>query len=69
MTNKDGEVLPDAKLLRFGSTAKDLAKLIHEDLAKGFLYAIDAKTKQRVGAEYQLKNGDVLKIMSALSRG
>jgi len=69
LTNKDGEVLPDAKLLRFGSTAKDLAKLIHEDLAKGFLYAVDAKTKQRVGAEYQLKNGDVLKIMSTLSRG
>ena len=69
LSNKNGEVLPDAKLLRSGSTARDLARAIHEDLAKGFLHAIDAKTKQRVGAEHQLKNGDVLKIVSTLSRG
>ncbi len=69
LTNKDGVVLPDVKLLRPGSTARDLALVIHEDLAKGFLHAIDAKTKQRVGAEHQLKNGDVLKIVSTLSRG
>ena len=50
LCNKDGEVLPDAKLLPPGSTAKDLAGVIHADLAKGFLHAVDAKTKQRVGA-------------------
>ncbi|MDE1815180.1 MAG: redox-regulated ATPase YchF [Thaumarchaeota archaeon] len=69
LSNKNGVVLPDARLLPTGSTARDLARTIHEDLAKGFLYAVDAKTKQRVGAEHQLKNGDVLKIMSTLSRG
>ncbi|MDE1845095.1 MAG: redox-regulated ATPase YchF [Thaumarchaeota archaeon] len=69
LSNKNGEVLPDAKLLRLGATARDLAKSIHQDLAKGFLFAIDAKTKQRVGGEHQLKNGDVLKIVSTLSRG
>ena len=69
LSNKNGEVLPDAKLLRSGSTARDLARAVHEDLAKGFLHAVDAKTKQRVGAEHQLKNGDVLKIVSTLSRG
>ena len=69
LSNKNGEVLPDAKLLRPGATARDLAKSIHQDLANGFLFAIDAKTKQRVGAEHQLKNGDVLKIVSTLSRG
>jgi ribosome-binding ATPase len=69
LSNKNGEILPDAKLLRPGSTARDLAKSIHQDLANGFLFAIDAKTKQRVGAEHQLKNGDVLKIVSTLSRG
>jgi ribosome-binding ATPase len=69
LSNKNGEVLPDAKLLRSGATARDLAKSIHQDLANGFLFAIDAKTKQRVGAEHQLKNGDVLKIVSTLSRG
>ncbi|MDE1830294.1 MAG: redox-regulated ATPase YchF [Thaumarchaeota archaeon] len=69
LSNKNGEVLPDARLLPAGSTARDLARTVHEDLAKGFLHAVDAKTKQRVGAEYQLKNGDVLKIVSTLSRG
>ena len=69
LSNKNGEVLPDAKLLRQGATARDLARSIHQDLANGFLFAIDAKTKQRVGAEHQLKNGDVLKIVSTLSRG
>lgn len=69
LCNRDGEVLPDAKLLFSDSTAKDLAETIHADLAKGFLHAIDVKTKQRIGAEHQLKNGDVIKIVSTLSRG
>ena len=67
--NKDGVVFPDAKLLVDGSTAKDLAATIHADIAKGFLHAIDCKTKQRIGAEHKLKNGDVVKIVSTLSRG
>lgn len=69
LSNKNGEILPDVKLLPLGSTTKDLANSIHADLAKGFLFAIDAKTKQRVGADHQLKNGDVIKIVSSLSRG
>jgi ribosome-binding ATPase YchF (GTP1/OBG family) len=69
LTNKDGNVLPDAKLLPEGSTAKDLAGMIHADIAKGFLHAIDCKTKQRIGADHNLKNGDVIKIVSTLSRG
>ena len=69
LCNKDGEILPDAKLLPTNSTTKDLAGTIHADLAKGFLHAIDVKTKQRIGADHQLKNGDVIKIVSTMSRG
>jgi ribosome-binding ATPase YchF (GTP1/OBG family) len=69
LTNKDGDVLPDSKLLPKNSTAKDLAGLIHADIAKGFLHAIDCKTKQRIGGDHILKNGDVIKIVSTLSRG
>ncbi len=69
LTNKDGDILPDAKLLPENSTAKDLAALIHADIAKGFLHAIDCKTKQRIGGDHKLKNGDVIKIVSTLSRG
>ncbi len=69
LTNKDGDILPDAKLLPEESTAKDLAGVIHADIAKGFLHAIDCKTKQRIGGDHKLKNGDVIKIVSTLSRG
>ena len=69
LSNKNGEILPDAKLLPVNSTTKDLASSIHKDLEKGFLYAIDVKTKQRIGSDHTLKNGDVIKIVSSLSRG
>jgi len=69
LTDKKGNVLPDAYMLTIGSTAKDLAAAIHGDLAKGFLHAIDARSKQRLGADHQLKNGDVIKIVSTMSRG
>jgi hypothetical protein len=69
LTNKDGIILPDTKLIPQDSTAKDLASLIHADIAKGFLHAIDCKTKQRISGDQKLKNGDVIKIVSTLSRG
>ncbi len=69
LINKNGIVLPDTKLLPQDSTAKDLAALIHADIAKGFLHAIDCKTKQRISGDQKLKNGDVIKIVSTLSRG
>ena len=69
LTDKKGNILPDVWLLPEGSTAKNLAEAIHSDLAKGFLYAVDARTKQRIAATHQLKNGDVIKITSATSRG
>ena len=69
LLDKKGNILPDARLLPLGATAKDLAYMIHADLVKGFLYAIDVRTKQRLSAEYKLKNNDVIKIVSATSRG
>ena len=69
LTNKQGQILPDARLLKKGSTAKELAFTIHQDIGNGFLHAIDAKTKQRIGADHTLKSGDIVKIVSTLSRG
>ena len=69
LINKQGQVLPDARLLKKGSTAKELAFTIHQDIGNGFLHAIDAKTKQRIGADHILKNNDIIKIVSTLSRG
>jgi len=64
MTDKNGNVLPDAFVMKGGSTALDLARTVHSQLAEGFLYAIDARTKKRVAADYVLRNRDVLKIVS-----
>ncbi|MFL6372501.1 MAG: redox-regulated ATPase YchF [Nitrososphaera sp.] len=69
LTDKKGNILPDVWLLPQSSNIKDLAEAVHADLAKGFLYAVDARTKQRISAAHQLKNGDVIKIVSATSRG
>ena len=59
-----GNVLPDAILMRRGSTALQLAEKIHTDIAKGMLYAVDARTKKRLAKDYVLQDNDVLKIVS-----
>ncbi len=63
-TDKNGIILPDAYLMKRGSTAKDLAYRIHSDIGESFLFAIDAKKKMRLGEKYELKDGDVIKIVS-----
>lgn len=68
-TDKKGNVLPDARIMHVGDTARDLAFKVHTDLGDSFLYAIDARTGLRVGAEHPLKNNDVLKIVSAARKG
>lgn len=64
-TNKQGDVLPDAFLMKKGATPHDLAYQVHTEIGKGFLYAIDAKTKMRIKESHELKDGDVIKIVSA----
>jgi ribosome-binding ATPase len=68
-TDKKGNVLPDARIMHKGETAKDLAYSVHSDLGETFLYAIDARTGLRVGADYKLKNNDVLKIVATGRKG
>ncbi len=68
-SDKKGNVLPDCYLMKRNSTAIDLANTIHSDLAKGFLYAIDAKRKVRLPSDYVLKDSDVIKIVSTTRRG
>lgn len=63
-SDKRGNVLPDVHLLPKNSTTKDLAFKVHQDIGKGFLYAIDARTKKRLGAGHILKNGDIISIVS-----
>ncbi len=64
-TDHFGNVLPDAILLRKGSTALDLAAQIHTDLAKGMIYAVDAISKKKLSKDYVLNDGDVIRIVSS----
>ena len=65
LTDKNNNVLPDAFLLKRGSTVLDLAYTVHEDIGKTFITAIDAKTGRNIGADYVLKDGDVISIKAA----
>lgn len=65
LTDHKGNVLPDVILLQEGSTVRDLAYKIHSDLGEKFMFAINVKTGQRVGEDYVLKEGDVIKIVAS----
>ena len=67
-SDKHGNVLPDVYLLKSGSTVEDLAREIHSELAKGMLYAVDARDGLRLPLDYHLKDRDVLSIVSARSK-
>jgi ribosome-binding ATPase YchF (GTP1/OBG family) len=67
-SNHKGDVLPDVYLVPVGTTAKELAFKIHTDLGNTFIHAIDARTKRRLSDSYNLKNGDIIRIVSASGR-
>jgi len=64
LTDKDGNILPDAFLLPQQSTALDLAYTVHTDIGNSFIAAIDARTKKRLAKDYQLKDKDIIRIMT-----
>jgi len=68
LSDKSGNVLPDAYLMPPSSTVRDLARAIHSELEKGLLYAIDVRTGLRLPGDYKLKDRDVLSIVSATKR-
>ncbi|MDP9196962.1 MAG: redox-regulated ATPase YchF [Thermoproteota archaeon] len=68
LSDKRGNVLPDAYLMRSGSSVEDLANEIHTDLAKGILYAVDVRNGLRLPINYLVKDRDVLSIISAMKK-
>jgi hypothetical protein len=69
LTDHKGRVLPDAYLVRYGTTAKQFAYMIHSDLGEGFIYGVEVRSKMRIGEDYLLKDRDVISIASAKKRG
>jgi ribosome-binding ATPase len=68
LSDKRGNVLPDAYLMRSGSSVEDLANEIHSDLAKGILYAVDVRNGLRLPINYLVKDRDVLSIISTMKK-
>jgi ribosome-binding ATPase YchF (GTP1/OBG family) len=64
LTDHHGNVLPDAFLVPYGTTAREFAYMIHTELGKNFIYAIDVKKKQKLGEDYILQDRDVIKIVA-----
>ncbi|MFA5931271.1 MAG: redox-regulated ATPase YchF [archaeon] len=63
LQDKNGAYIPDCLLLPTGSKAIDFAFALHTDMGKGFIRAIDVKTKQVIGRDHPLKYGDVIEIL------
>lgn len=68
LSDNKGRVLPDLILLKDGATINDLAKEIHTDLTKGLLYAKDLRYNLRLPVDYQLRDRDVVSLISASKR-
>ena len=65
LSDKKGHVLPDLILLKDGATVTDLAREIHTGLTKGLLYAKDLRYNLRLPVDYQLRDRDVVSLISA----
>jgi len=68
LADHNGRVLPDTYLVPYGTTARQFAYLIHTELGEGFIYAVDAREKKRIGEDAILKDRDVISIVSAKKR-
>ena len=65
-SDKSDNILPDVFLIDKGTILKDfIENKIHSDLAKHFIYAINAKSKKRLRENYELQNNDIIKVVSA----
>lgn len=69
LSDHNGRVLPDAYLVPYGTTARQLAHIIHTELGESFIHAVEAHERKRIGEKYVLKDRFVISIVSAQKRG
>jgi ribosome-binding ATPase YchF (GTP1/OBG family) len=63
LSDKKGNVLPDAHLMKNGSTVFDVAQRVHTEIAEKFKGAIDVRTGKKLGKDHVLQNNDVVQIL------
>ena len=59
-----GRVLPDVFLVGKDSTPRDVAFMLHEDIGKGFISAVDGRTKRRIPSDEPIEDGQIISIKS-----
>ena len=68
LTDSEGNVLPDAFLVREGTTVRELAYKIHTEIGESFNRAVIVRpdgSQEVVGEDYELEHGDVVKIQTS----
>jgi len=68
LSDHEGRVLPDAYIVPYGTTARQLAYKVHTELGESFIYAVEVHEKKRIGENHVLKDRDVVSIVSAKKR-
>jgi len=63
-----GRVLPDARVIPYGTTARELAYQIHTEIGESFIYGVEARGRRRLGENHILEDRDVISIVSAKRR-
>ncbi|NHJ22657.1 MAG: redox-regulated ATPase YchF [Candidatus Lokiarchaeota archaeon] len=65
-TDNNDNVLPDAFLVKKGTLLRNFIRdKVHTDLADHFIFGIDARTKKRLGENYELQHNDIIKIVTS----
>jgi ribosome-binding ATPase YchF (GTP1/OBG family) len=64
LTDKNGNVLPDALLVPGDAAARDVAYMIHTEIGERFVSAVEATTGKRLSAESKVRDGLILKIIT-----
>lgn len=68
-SDNKNNILPDVFLIKKGTILRDFVReKIHSELADNFMFGIDAKTKKRLGENYELQDRDIVKIVTSKSK-
>ena len=63
LSDTKGNILPDAFLVKKGTTLREFAFSIHSDIGEKFICGIDARSKKKLSADYEIKDNDVVEIV------
>jgi ribosome-binding ATPase len=63
LTDNRGNVLPDAFLVKNGTTLKEFSFSIHTEIGEKFICGIDVRSKKKLSSDYELKDNDVFEVI------